>query len=88
MRDMHNNIECRRVISPNRTTDNTAMVGQIIDSANRDSLEYVIATGTLADADATFTVLLEYGDQSNLSDNAGVPDARQALYTFDYYAGF
>ncbi len=75
MRDLHNNIEHRRVISPSRTTNDTPLVGQIIDHANREHVEYLIATGTLADADATFTVLLEDGDAANLSDNAAVADA-------------
>ncbi len=35
----------------------------------------MIATGSIADADATFTVLLEEGDASNLSDAAAVADA-------------
>ena len=40
-----------------------------------DGLTYLIATGSIADADATFTVLLEEGDASNLSDAAAVADA-------------
>lgn len=75
MRDMHNCCEMRRVISPVNVTDNTAQVSQIIDLANRDSCEFVIATGSLADAGATFTVLVEDGDDSGLSDNASVADA-------------
>lgn len=75
MRDLMNNVDVKRVISPQSVADNTALVGQIIDRANYDSLTYLIATGSLADADATFTVLLEEGDVSNLSDAAAVPDA-------------
>ena len=75
MRDLHNSIEIRRAISPTRATDNTAMVSQIIDTANRESLEFVIAIGTVADADATFTILVEDGAENNLSDNASVADA-------------
>lgn len=37
-------------------------------------MTYLIATGVLADADATFTALLEHGEQANLSDAAAVPD--------------
>ena len=74
MRDMHNNIATKRAISPVVVTDNTAAVSQIIDRIGYDSLEFVIATGTLADADATFTVLVEDGNASNLSDNAAVDD--------------
>jgi hypothetical protein len=74
MQDLHNNIHVKRVISPVSVADNTAQVGQIIDRQGFDSLEYVIATGSLADADATFTALLEEGDASNLSDATAVAD--------------
>lgn len=75
MRDLHNNIEVRRAISPTRATDNTALVSQIIDRANFESLEFVIATGTLADADATFTVLVEEDSQANMATPTAVADA-------------
>ncbi len=74
MQDLMNNIALKRVISPVSVADNTAQVGQIIDRAGYDSLTYVIATGSLADADATFTVLLEEGAASNLSDAVAVAD--------------
>lgn len=74
MRDLHNNIKTSRAISPVVITDDTAAVSEIIDTRGYDSLEFVIATGTLADADATFTVLIEDGDDSGLSDNAAVSD--------------
>ena len=75
MKDVTNNLNVKRVISPVSVADNTAQVGQIIDRQGYDSLTYVIATGSIADADATFTVLLEEGDVSNLSDAAAVADA-------------
>jgi len=75
MRDLMNNIDVKRVISPVSVGDNTAQVGQIIDRAGADSVTYVIATGSIADADATFAVLLEEGDTSDLSDNTAVADA-------------
>lgn len=75
MQDLHNNIHIKRVLSPASVADNTAQVGQIIDRQGFDALEYVIATGSLGDADATFTVLLEEGDAANLSDAAAVADA-------------
>lgn len=88
MRDLHNNIAPKRVISPVSVSDNTALVGQIIDRQGFNALEYIIATGSLADADATFTVLLEEGDNSALSDAAAVADGdmlgteAQASFTF------
>ena len=75
MRDLHNNIHPLRAISPVSVSDNTAQVSQIIDMLGYQSLEFVIATGSLADADVTFTVLVEDGDDSALSDNAAVADA-------------
>lgn len=76
MRDLANHLEVRRAISPAAaTTDNTAFVSQIIDLAGFQSLVFAILLGALADADATFTVLVEHGDQANLSDAAAVPDA-------------
>lgn len=68
MRDLVTSIHPLRAISPQAVTDNTALVGQVIDRQGYDSLTFVIATGTLADADATFAVALEHGDQANLSD--------------------
>lgn len=75
MQDLHNKIHIKRVISPASVADNTAQVGQIIDRQGYNALEYVIVTGSLADADATFTALLEEGDVANLSDAAAVADA-------------
>jgi hypothetical protein len=74
MRDGHNNIDVKRVISPVSVADTTAQVGQIIDRQGFDTLEYVIATGSLGDADATFTVLLEESDDSGMSGANAVDD--------------
>jgi hypothetical protein len=75
MRDNFNSIHPIRAISPVSVADNTAQVGEIIDRQGFDSVTYVIATGSIADADATFTVLVEHGDDSGLSDAAAVADA-------------
>ena len=75
MRDCANSLHVKRVLSPVSVSDTTAQVGQIIDRLGYDSLTYLIATGSIADADATFTVLLEEGDAANLSDAAAVADA-------------
>lgn len=68
MRDTVTSIHPLRAISPQSISDNTALVGQIIDRQGYDSLTFVIATGNLADADATFAVAVEHGDQASLSD--------------------
>ena len=75
MKDLANCIAIKRVLSPASVADNTAQVGQIIDRQGYDSVTYGILTGSLADADATFTVLLEEGAAANLSDAAAVADA-------------
>ena len=75
MKDNFNEINVKRVLSPASVADNTAQVGEIVDSKGFNSLTYLIATGSLADADATFTVLLEDGAAANLSDAVAVADA-------------
>ena len=75
MRDQFNEVYPKRVLSPVSVSDNTAQVGEIIDRQGYESLTYLIAVGPMADANATFAVLLEEGDASNLSDAAAVADA-------------
>lgn len=75
MQDLHNNITPRRVISPVSVADNTAQVGQIIDRQGYGSLEYIILLGSIADADATFAVLLKESDASDMSGAVAVADA-------------
>ena len=88
MKDLFNQIHPLRVISPVSVADTTAQVGQIIDKRGFESLTYVIATGSIADADAAFTVLLEEGDNAALSDAAAVADAdllgTEVLAAFQY----
>ena len=64
MKDLMNCINVKRVLSPVSVADNTAQVGQVIDGQNAASLTYIIATGSLGDAGAEFTVLLEECDTS------------------------
>ncbi len=75
MRDSFNNINPIRCISPVVISDNTASVGATIDRQGYDSLTYVIATGTLADIDATFAILLEESDDSGMSGATAVADS-------------
>jgi hypothetical protein len=64
MRDMTKNVQAKRVLSPVSVADNTAQVGQVIDHQGYDGALYTILIGSAADADATFTVLLEESDAS------------------------
>jgi hypothetical protein len=84
--DLHNKIALARAISPVSVGDNTAQVGQIVDRQGFSALEYAIVLGSIADADATFTVLVEHGDDAALADAAAVPDAD--LLGTELLAGF
>jgi hypothetical protein len=74
--DLHNNIKVLSVFDPiDLGTGNTAKVGEIIDRQDAQALEFIIQTGSLADADATFTVLVEDGNAADLvADGAAVDD--------------
>jgi hypothetical protein len=74
MRDMTKNVQAKRVLSPVSVADNTAQVGQVIDHQGYNGALYTILIGSVADADATFTVLLEESDASG-SGYAAVADA-------------
>ena len=74
--DIHNNLHFVPLIAPIAArTDNTAIVSSIIDTFGYDAAELVLLTGTNTDVNATFAVLVEDGDASNLSDAAAVADA-------------
>lgn len=81
MLDLHNSIKATVALAPQTQTNaDTAIVGEIIDTAGFDTLELVIVTGVLTDADATFALTLEHGDDSALSDTA-VPAAGDLIGT-------
>lgn len=74
MKDLANNIDVRRAISPISVSNDTAQVSQIIDMLGYRSLTFVIAIGSIADADAYFEVRVEHSDASDLSGASAVPD--------------
>ena len=90
MRDLYHEIEVRRALSPVATAlaDDTVQVSEIIDMRGFKSMIFVILTGTLADSNATFAVLIEDGDDSGLSDNTAVDDDQllgtESLIGFDF----
>lgn len=89
MRDLLNSIHLVRALSPSAgPSDNTVQVSEVIDLQGFDSLTFLIATGALADADATFATVVEHGDQSNLSDAAAVDEdgliGTAALASFEF----
>ncbi len=91
MRDLINNIDMKRAVSPAAAvTDNTAFVSQILDRLGAESVALAIVLGAIADADATFVVTMEHGDAANLSDATAVPadqlNGSLALAGFDFAA--
>jgi hypothetical protein len=82
MQDLFSTVKATTVLAPVATaiTNNTAQVCNLVDSAGFDSLCWVISTGTLADADATFAVTVDEGDTgtagtTTLSDATSVTAA-------------
>ncbi len=89
MRDITNNLHVLQAIAPVAArTDNTAIVSSIIDVRGYDSLMFAISVGTNTDANATFTVLVEHDDASNMGTAAAVGDAdlngTEALASYQY----
>ena len=87
--DLFNSINLKRGLSPyDHATGDAAVVSQIIDMQGIDALVFAIATGSLADADATFTVLIEESDDSGMSGASAVADAdllgTEALASFTF----
>src|SRR3989442_142027 len=83
-KDLHDNISVRRCIDPQSVSTNTAIVGQIIDRMGGsggafETLEFIIASGSIASGTAVFTVTIEHGDQANLSDTAAITDPSSLL---------
>lgn len=88
IRDLMNNIHPVPLIAPIAArTDNTAIVSAIIDTLGYESCTLVLVTGTNTDANATFAVLVEDGDDATLvADGAAVVDAQ--LLGTEALAGF
>lgn len=88
MQDLMNNVHPVRALSPVSVADTTAQVSQIIDRRGYESVTFLIATGSIADADATFTVLLEESDDSGFSTSNAVADddliGTEALAAFQF----
>jgi hypothetical protein len=74
--ELHSNVKFSPAIPPAAaTSDNTPWVSEILDCAGYEHNELVLLSGTLAFVAASFSVLLEEGDASDLSDAAAVADA-------------
>jgi len=65
MRDLSNNLDCKPAFLPKAAvTDNTAQVSNVVDLKSVGACALMMVTGTLSDADATFTVLIEDSDDN------------------------
>ena len=85
--DLFNGINIKRGISPyDHATGDAAVTTEIIDMQGVAALTFVIATGSLADADATFTVLVQESNDSGMADATAVADAN--LLGTEVLAGF
>jgi hypothetical protein len=82
LRDLLHSVKADRGISPvSGGANDTASSTEIIDLAGYAGCLFITALGSLADADATFTVLVEHGNDSGLSDAAAAPDTHMISST-------
>ncbi len=75
MLDITSQVDVSVCIAPIAVADNTAQVGSTIDLSAYSGVDFVVQTGVLADADATFAVQLFEGNASNMSDETEVTSA-------------
>jgi len=88
--DLMNSITPKVAIAPVVVSDGTAQVSGAIDTRGYGSVTFLIALGTLADADATWTVVVKEGDTSTQGDHTAVADVdllgTEALAGFTFAA--
>lgn len=72
MRDIHNNLNMLVGLAPVSIATDTTTVTAIIDMQDRDSLEFVLASGVITDG--AYAILVESGDDSGLSDAVAIAD--------------
>lgn len=72
-KDLFSDIEARNALDTQAITTDTTTNGEIIDTANFESLTFLFKSGTITDGD--YTPLIQEGDESDLSDAAAVADA-------------
>lgn len=61
-RDVHNNIDVIRSLSPIAKTTIAATVGKVVDTAGYEGVELIISYGTITATDATLTLVVKEGD--------------------------
>lgn len=76
-RDFHNEIKWSNAEPPvAAVTDNTPFVSSILDTSLFFVNEFLMLLGAIADADVTFTVLVEESDDAGMSGATAVADAQ------------
>jgi hypothetical protein len=87
MKDLMNYVNPRLALAPQvQTNASGALVGTIIDRQGFESLTFLIALGAVTDANMTFAVSLEHGDDSALADTAA-PSVDQVIGTLALAGG-
>ncbi len=82
IRDLLHSVKPVRGVSPvSGNAGTTAETSEIIDLQGYSGVLFVILLGAIADADATFAVLVEHGNDSGLSDAAAAPDTTMISQT-------
>lgn len=81
-KDFHSNMKTSIALAVGNITTNTTTVGNIIDTAGFEGLEFSIQSGTITDG--AYALLLEEGDDAGLSD----ADAVSAANTLGVLTGF
>jgi hypothetical protein len=73
LRDLYSNLKviAATVAAP---TDNTAIASPIVDTRDYQSVLFVVQSGTLADADATFAAVMAESADSGMSGSNAVAD--------------
>lgn len=73
-RDLMNDINPVVAIPPVVVADGSSQVSVAVDTQGHESATFVIALGTLADADATWSVTVKHGDTATQGDHEEVED--------------
>ena len=85
-RDLMNNIHPVVAIAPVVVSDGSAQISAAIDVRQYSSVTFIIALGTLTDADATWSVVVKEGDSSTQGNHTAVAD--RDLIGTEALAGF
>ena len=85
-RDLMNNIHPVVAIAPVVVADGTAQISAAIDVRQYRSVTFIIALGTLADTDATWSVVVKEGSDATQGNHTAVAD--RDLIGTEALAGF